>query len=237
MPFNLLIFPLVGGYYFLVRSQFFRFIHQRIERQKLLLNSAIAGIGLILVSFVIKALWISLSPNSADFLKGILPLNAPNAGTMILSFFLGIGLAELLNIKLDRTYWLVYAIKEIGSELEQLLEFSANNKELIQISLKNEKVYVGWVTTLPIPQHSSYIRFSPAVSGYRDKETKRITFTDSYIEAYDRYIKNGSVTDLTTLTHLVIKMDEILTANRFNIDTYENFKDISKKKKPSVKKS
>ena len=115
---------------------------------------------------------------------------------------------------------------------ELLLEFSCNKKELIQITLKNDKFYVGWVSTLPIPQHSNYIRFSPAFSGYRHKETKRLNFTDAYIEAYDTYIKNGSITDLTTLTHLVIKMDDIITANRFSIETYEKFKALSKKEEP-----
>jgi hypothetical protein len=225
MPFNLLIFPLVGGYYFLMRSRPFKYLHQRIDRQKLIFNSAIAGIFLIFIAFIIKIIWTSVLPDSAHCLKRLLPFDALNAGTMMLSFFLGIIAAEGGNILFfNKAKWLVFAIHEIGSELEQLLESSANSKEMIQITLKNDKCYIGWVSALPIPQHSSYVRFSPAFSGYREKETKRLIFTDSYIDAYDTYIKSGEVTDLTTLTHLVINLDQVVTANVFSIEAYEKFK-------------
>ena len=41
MPFNLLLLPLVGGYYLLVTSRFTKYIHQRIDRQRPIFNSAL----------------------------------------------------------------------------------------------------------------------------------------------------------------------------------------------------
>jgi hypothetical protein len=41
MPFNLLLLPLIGGYYLLVTSRFTKYIHQRIDRQRLIFNSVL----------------------------------------------------------------------------------------------------------------------------------------------------------------------------------------------------
>ena len=38
MPFNLLLFPLVGGYYILIRFEYFRYIQYRLESQRININ-------------------------------------------------------------------------------------------------------------------------------------------------------------------------------------------------------
>ena len=53
MPFNLLLLPLVGGYYLLVTSRFTKYIHQRIDRQRLIFNSVLVGIALIGLSIIV----------------------------------------------------------------------------------------------------------------------------------------------------------------------------------------
>ncbi len=231
MPFNLLLFPIVGGYYFLVRSNLFRFLHQRIDRQKLLFNSIIAGVFLLIAAFFVSASAIYLFPQLND-VKDYFPVKDNYSGTTVLSFFLGIFLAEIGNKFIDRKRCIRRAIKDIGNEFELLLDSCADQEELIQITLKNDKFYIGWVKTLPLPQHSSYIGIAPAFSGYRDKETKQLNFTSQYLEVYSTYIRNGEATDIRTLTNLVIKMDEVLSANKFDIDMYERFLHVNDEEKP-----
>lgn len=222
MPFNLLLFPLVGGYYFLMRCKLFRYVHQRAERQKLLFNSVIAGVFLLIISLGIT--WtIKQIPPIAEQFRKVLPHNVAYFGTTILSFFLGIILAEVSNRFINKETALRIAIRTIGNEFERLLESSERNEELIQITLKNDKFYIGWVKTLPVPQDTNYISITPAFSGYRDKETKRLHFTAQYMQVYDTYIENGEAEDIHGLTNLVIKVDDILTAGKFDLDMYERF--------------
>jgi hypothetical protein len=63
----------------------------------------------------------------------------------------------------------------------------------------------------------------PVYSGYRDKETKRLHFTTQYLEVYATYVRDGDVIDLRDLNTLVIKIDEIISASRFDPDMYERF--------------
>lgn len=118
---------------------------------------------------------------------------------------------------------LYYAIDEIGTELELLLKNCAETEDLVQITLKNDKFYIGYVVSIPIPQRSNYIVISPAFSGYREKESKKLQFTEEYLEIYASYVAEAKATDIKTLSHIHIKIDEILVANRFDIDMYEKF--------------
>lgn len=228
MPFNLLIFPILGGYYLLIRSELFRYLHQRIDRQKLIFNSIIAGVGLLILAFILKTVWIFASPLTAGWCRDQVPIPLPYAGTTLLSFFLGIAFAEISNLVINKKKCIRFAIQEIGSELELLLDYCANEDELVQITLKNDKVYVGWVLTLPIPQHSSFVKIAPAFSGVRNKESKTIEFTTAYLDVYSTYISKGKATNVKLLSNLVIKTEEILSATRFDIDMYERFLNLQK---------
>lgn len=224
MPFNLLLFPLVGGYYLIVRFNKIRYIHQRLERQKLLFNSVIAGTFLLIISFGITFFFEKIFTLQAEQIAKYFPITFPYFGTTLISFFLGIVIAEVGNLFTDNTRSISDSIDVIGNELELLLKVSFNEDQLVQITLKNDKFYVGWVLTLPIPQQSSYIKILPAFSGYRSPENKRLVFTTQYLNVYSTYIQEGRITSLEDLNvNLIIRIDEIITASRFNIEMYERF--------------
>jgi len=223
MPFNLLLFPLVGGYYFLIRFKHFKYLHQRLERQKLLFNSVIAGTILLSLSFFLTWVSFHLFPSRSNLIKENLPVNLPFFGTTLFSFILGVLFAEIGNLFINESKAISSAIKSIGNELELLFELSLSKENLIQVTLKNDKFYIGWVKSLPIPQQSNYVILLPAFSGYRDGDTKKMIFTTQYLDVYASYVQEGEVTDLKSLTSLVIKIDEIITANIFDMDMYERF--------------
>lgn len=226
MPFNLLLFPLVGGYYLIIRFKKLRYIHQRLERQKLLFNAVIAGTFLLIVSYTITSLLRYYFSEKVDSLQDTFQITIPYFGTTILSFFLGIVIAEVGNLFIDNTKAISDSIDLIGNELEVLLKISFNDDQLVQITLKNDKFYVGWVLTLPIPQQSSYIKILPAFSGYRSQENKRLVFTTQYLNVYSTYIQQGRIMSLEDLNvNLIIRIDEIITASKFDIEMYERFND------------
>lgn len=74
MPFNLLLFPIVGGYYIITRLERFKYINQRLDRQMILFNSIIVGVALLVTSFVICALCTFWFPDQVYFLKHHSPI-------------------------------------------------------------------------------------------------------------------------------------------------------------------
>lgn len=223
MPFNLLIFPIVGGYYLLIRSEFFRYKQQRVDRQKLIFNSVLAGIVLLCISWVFTGVISSLRPEDVSWIRNHYPLKQQYFGTAFCSFLMAIIGTELTNILVSEDNQISRAIDSIGNEFERLCESCYRNTQLIQITLKNDKVYIGWMKALPIPSHSSYISVLPVYSGYRTKDKKTLELTTQYLDVYASYIQDGSVLDIRDLTTLVIKIDEIITATKFDDDMYQRF--------------
>lgn len=98
------------------------------------------------------------------------------------------------------------------SPLDQLLIKSYLDTKPILMTLDSGKVYVGFVTQLGEPNESEGMRqeigLKPTASGYREKETHKVTLTTSYKEnSEDAYV--------------VIRYDLITTACRFYPAVYE----------------
>ncbi|GHM98756.1 hypothetical protein WSM22_02460 [Cytophagales bacterium WSM2-2] len=223
MPFNLLIFPIVGGYYILIRSELLRYRQQRVESQKLILNSILVGIGMLFVSWALTASLTRLAPSFVNEIRSYYPLQVQYFGTALCSFILSVVFTEVTNWIITKDKQISIAIKDIGNEFERLCEHCYRNVELVQFTLKNDKCYVGWVQSLPIPSRANYIKIFPVYSGYRKKETKELVFTTQYLDIYASYVQSGEVTDVEDLTTLVIKIDEIISANSFNDEMYDRF--------------
>lgn len=166
-------------------------------------------------------------PSVVSLIRRFYPLQMQYFGTCVFSFILAVLFTEISNFFVNKRYRIKTAIRKIGNEFERLCESSHSNAEMVQLTLKNDKCYVGWILSLPIPTHSNYIAILPVVSGYRSKEEKKLTFTTQYLDVYSSYIQDGSVFDIRDLTKLVIKIDDIVTANPFDIEMYERFKDNS----------
>lgn len=223
MPFNLLIFPLAGGYYFFVRFHYFRYLQHRADSQRLLFNSVIAGITLLIVSYFIQVAVEKMFPGCAHVLAGWLPLKIPYFGISTFTFLLAIAITEITNLFTKKVNAVAKAIAVAGNELEILFMQSFKAEQVLQITLKNNKFYIGWVSELPVPSKSNYIKIIPMLSGYRD-EKKELVFTTEYLGVYASYVREGKVKDIFELkTNIIIKIDEIITANLFDMEMYERF--------------
>jgi hypothetical protein len=222
-PINLLLFPILGGYYILIKSELFRYRQQRLEPQKLIFNSFLGGIILMIVAWIFTAVVSKMAPAFVAWVRHFYPLQADYFGTCVTAFLLSIVFTEVSNRLVKKDEQISMAINKIGNEFERLCESCYRNADMIQLSLKNDKCYVGWVKSLPMPSSSSHITILPVYSGYRDKEKKRLHFTTQYLDVYATYVREGDVLDIRDLAALVIKIDEIVSANKFDPDMYERF--------------
>jgi hypothetical protein len=225
LPISVLVFPIIGGYYLLIRAELFRYRQQRLEPQKLIFNSFLGGIILMIAAWIVTAMITYWFPSFVSFIRQYYPLQMQYFGTCVFSFIMAVAFTELSNLVVNKEYRIKHAIRKIGNEFERLCEECQSDTEMIQITLKNDKCYVGWILSLPIPTHSNYIALLPVVSGYRSKDEKKLTFTTQYLDVYSSYIADGSVFDIRDLTKLVIRIEDIVSANPFDIEMYERFKD------------
>lgn len=226
MPFNLLIFPLAGGYYFFVRFHYFKYLQHRADSQRLLFNSVIAGIILLIFSYIIQVLVEKISPGCIHAMAVWLPVKIPYFGISAFTFLFAIAVTEITNLFTKKVNAVAKAIAQVGNELEILFMQSFKAEQVMQITLKNGKFYIGWVSELPVPSKSNYIKIMPMISGYRD-EKKELVFTTEYLGVYASYVREGKVKNIAELkTNIIIRIDEIITANLFNIEMYERFQGL-----------
>ncbi len=221
MPFNLLLLPLVGGYYFLITCRLTKYIHQRIDRQKLVFNAVLAGILLLGLAIVFTKSAQYIFPDRISTLKEHVPLQLPYTGTAVFSLVLGIILPHLINVFTNDTRALSWAIRRNGNELEQLIGKCFLNASLISFTTKSGKVYVGWPISLPRPSRSAYLSVLPLISGYRS-DTQDVVFTTEYWDVYQSRQQAGEE-DIYQGFLLVLSIDEITSASLFNFDVYERF--------------
>lgn len=225
MPWNLLILPLVEGYYLLTRSYYFKYEQQRLDRQRLIFESVLLGVALAVCTYIIRIIAESFAPTKEIILViyDFLPLKTPYIGTTFATLTLAI-LLRFVNLMLDKEKYVKKAIKEVGNEFELIAKSSFTDKILLQFTLDNDKIYIAWVKELPIPSISNYIRVIPAFSGYREDKNKEVIFTTQYLSVYAEYISEGKAQSITELnTDLIITLDNIVTVSFFDIDMYERF--------------
>lgn len=244
MPYNLLLLPIIIGYISLIYSLFFKYNSQRLSRSRILFESI--ALGVIIVSFgfvirtIIQLIFPTFIPWTIDFLK-IVPINKTEYfWTFIFSSLLALIFIFLSNKfirkKFPNDIPIGWAVDKNGDEIEKLFKKSVEEGLTIQVTLKNDKVYIGFSETIPIPQKTNYLTLSPIISGYRDKETKRLVITTEYFKVVDEFIKElkNDEDSVTLNTDVIIKQDEILSAGIYEQRIYDLFNKTKQPVKPKV---
>ena len=230
MPFNLLLFPLVGGYYLLSRLRIFRYFSNRLDRQRLIFQSVLTGVGLIVLAWSFRFLALSISPNFVSQVLKAFPNDIPHLAVSILSLVLGILITETINWLIGKEKSIQIAINLYGSELERLYFDAFKSRKLIQLNLENGKCYVGWLKELPEPSRLSHVRLTPVLSGYRD-EQQQLKLTTQYYSVYSKLIREGQLSQVDSLDlYIILESSRIVSARWFDIDIYDKF-NVEKKKK------
>lgn len=225
MPWNLLILPLLGGYYLLSRYNSFKFKQQRLDRQRLIFDTILVGTWLIIIAFASRMLIEKAFPSFIPFVYQYFPINTPYIGTTFGSFIIAVLFTEIGNRTFcsDSKTQIEKAIKEVGNELELLLRSSFKESKLLHFTLDTDKFYIAWVKELPIPTITNYIRVIPVFSGYRD-DKKIMNFTTHYLDVYSEYVQEGQIKSIEDLdVDLIITLDNLVSVSYFDIEMYEKF--------------
>ena len=232
MPSNLWIFPLISGYIIISKYIYFKYKYQRLSSQRLLLHSVIAGIISYLIFYSIRIIIGWLFPSIIPFLYRQLyklPIREEELlWTSISGFLLVLISVYLLNYIYKKKNYFSWkkpvekAVDDVGDEIEQIFKQSATDKILIQVTLKNNKVYVGFTDKIPPPQETNFLKLVPVISGYRKSETKELVFTTEYFEASKIYSESKEKYTQYEMD-IILKQDEILTAGVFDLEIYNTF--------------
>lgn len=115
--------------------------------------------------------------------------------------------------------------RAITDDLERLLYQTMVHGELIQVSLDNNKVYVGIVRSVDPVGAAKHFTMQPLMSGGRDSAAREVKYTSFY----DRIIRK--VTDsepirskeLLRRFQIVIPLSRIVTASGFDMAAYRQF--------------
>jgi hypothetical protein len=213
----LTLVALASGYLFTTRFHFTSYQAERHSGYHLLFQSACWGIVLLAISqaILVGLEWEWSNPTSV---VGWMSAELEGSGPFALGFLLSILLPPILNRLYSRERAARRVIHRQGSELEKLLYDSQASIYPISVSLKNEKVYIGWPVYTPDLRHRLQdIRLLPTASGFRDPVTKALEINTEYFPAYEE-IKRGTLQMSPEDFEIVIALDEVRSANQFSLD-------------------
>jgi len=224
MPFNVLLLPLLGGYVFITYWNYTRFSARRYAGERLLINAALAGVVFLVLSYLTVS-FISFNwPGVDRWWRTWVPFE--HSGASLGALLLGATASRVLNLFSKRDKEVRRTISAWNDYLEELLLDAQENTRQVSVTLKNGKVYVGFVVRSFDPAYDrKYIILLPAMSGFRDQVTHKITFNTDYTRVYQDLIAE----DLGRLVRgvwdfqLVISVAEIISANLFDWDVYQRF--------------
>jgi len=235
--FGLPLLPLIGGYIFLANFNLTKPRTYHYSGYKLLFLSALMGvIGDFLVSIaqaILELIPLNNYPSLLKIFSWILSLftivDKPNPKEVFVFLFLCISwivLNQLPYFNSGKT--LRQAIFDLGTPLEKLLLDAQINDQLVSISLKNDKVYVGFViepqlSFRPYSSQEGYITILPMLSGYRESETKKVNITTRYYEViYNQELLTSSAIKEKDF-QMTLPEREIITVNKFDYNTFKTF--------------
>jgi hypothetical protein len=223
MPWNLLLFPLLGGFLFLHVCILFRYRSQRFESERLLLHSASWGVAFgvagRLATFSFSQT--SLGRRAEVFAERLVPSkDAPYLGTALTALLLGLGSAVLINFVLrlvqnERVKLLL--VNRYDDGFLRMLYFSMYADQPVSLTLSTRKVYIGWVIGAPgNSPHDRFLTLLLLMSGHRSDATLQFTETVNYA---DRTVL--APTGERQIFTITIPMNQVVSANPFDRAVYE----------------
>lgn len=232
MPWNVLLFPLIGGYLFVNRCNLFRYRTRRCEGERLLLECAFYGTLCLIVSRILvvgshsTVLW---GWNLGRHLQSwahtfISNQDAPYLGTGLLALALGIVGSAIVNRFLgllgDERIKRVLLHRYDDDALMFLFHEAMFEGYPLSITLTNRKVYIGWILEPPSESpHDRYFTLMLLLSGYRDEHSLDLIQTVNYA---DRIKLGGAGTEEPLVFTILLKVDDVVSVNPFDQSIYES---------------
>lgn len=139
---------------------YFKYNTQRLAQNRIIFEFVSTALIIISLGFllrtVVEIIFPKVTPSIISFLA-ISPIKKVDyLWTIVFSCILTLILVWLSNVYILRKYKknepVGWAVDKNGSEIEKLFKRSAKKALLMQITLKNDKVYIGFSEVIPIPQ-------------------------------------------------------------------------------------
>lgn len=232
MPWNLLLLPLLGGFYYCTHSYTQKYRIRRLDGYRLLLESAYRGTLFLVVSMV--ALWlahVALGFLAASF-AGPLQLLAwwretspfPHTGKAVMSLVLAYAYTELRNrVKGDADDCRQQVIADEGLNLEQLFIRAYREEKELLVSMKSGKVYRCQPLEGSHPGIiHTHVPVIPLQSGCRHNETQHVKFHTDYQAVYAALREAGREEDISDF-ELILPVAEIASVTIFQPDIWETW--------------
>ena len=190
---NLFLPPLLGGFIFVSLWVPLRYWSQREGGYKLVYAASVAGgLFLLVAHFLVVGLQ-SVSPfrQILGWWYGVVPIT--DSAQAVLGFLLGATLWWPLNLlrffvpALRAHETIRRQILQSGDPLEITLFRHLASQDLLSVTLRSGKVYVGRVVTSVNPaKRLESVRLSLVRSGYRDEKTHELTLNVDYEATHAR---------------------------------------------------
>lgn len=199
---DLLLLPLLGGFLFVSQWYPTKYSALRSAGYKLLFMAAIAGVVFLFVStlFATSIYNTTAGEWAAEQWHKYVPFT--HSGKAALSFLLGTFLWWPLNSLGQNFSWVKWlrwlsddaaverAIDRKNDPFEILLRESLGDNDIIAVTLKNGKVYIGKISTNLNPAFAvESIHLLLSRSGHRDPDTQKLTLDVDYDETLAVYRK------------------------------------------------
>ena len=179
------------------------------------------------------------------YLKGIslkkLVLHVLMLPWRIIAFFFRAPLLYIKRISLKKQM-IDEPRAEYLAEVNGLLGFvvEAFKQELaVMLTLRNREIYIGWPLRLsdwnnPRPTRQ-YLYLLPLLSGYRKEDSLELAITTSYADAHRKFGTNSPSSKVTDW-EVIIPVNEIIHAQPFDLEVYQETQRSNPGPKPSGKK-
>ena len=224
MGLGLFLVPTLAGYWLLTHLYCTRYQIERDSGYHVLFKSGIGGTILFGFAYLVMRIVNHWFPQVATTWESYVPI--PYSDSLVLTGFLALALPVVANRFWNEETSARASARRSGDLIELLISESIEDQNLVEISLKTGKSYIGLGLESGIGGHGdSDIAVVPLASGYRDNDTQELVVTTNYADVIDQSRESASVPFEDF--RVVVPKQEITSVRLFYAEAYELFQGAS----------
>ncbi|ATL46108.1 hypothetical protein COR50_02405 [Chitinophaga caeni] len=249
---DVLISPVIGGYIFIITCKLTKYYHQTVDRQKLIYNSIIMGVALLVFCLTLKILVHLSSTYKDEVIFRVCPIYKINDYYSILlklifdkeptlsikyaclTLMISYPMAIILNMMFKKYFSFNFAVQRWGTSFDRIIWNSLSDHyskdKLIFIITKQNFIIVGYIQRLIEPIGYKYIAIIPCLKGYQDSNTKRWIILNMPPSPFANLNEITELQFINTQSpnEMVIPICEIVNMSKFDESLFIGISDLHK---------